>query len=662
MKKLFTIDDFIIALISAVGYGFCFEVPKILGYPEWVGIAVCLVVGMTIEGAVQKLIFSEKIQSKFSYKLTAFATLILISGIALHFATNVIGISITDYVEEQFQFVIVPPIIFFLFNLAVRWYRIKKIRERYGDGSEGFLVDDAFKQSDFEQMNRQNKLIEGKYDKKCAVKTKNGVFVGRKEKNMIFFTGVPYAKPPIGELRWKAPEPLPESNEVFEAQYFGASAIQVDYDGSFLKNHRQSEDCLTLNICVGVKKSKQHKPVVVLFHHGDFSYGGSANPLLHGENFIKLYPDAIGVSFNYRLGILGFMDFSEIPGGEKYPDTLNLGLLDQIAALRWIKENISAFGGDPEKITVMGFEAGAVSISMLTTSKQAQGLFKKAFIFYGNPLMSYQTPEVSKKLAQKLLQETSTTSMEELLQLPAEKLKEVQEKLVMELSFGPTRDDKMFPYDIFAAYRAGIASDVEFIIGIPSNERQIYKSFVGSEKYELFIDQELEDIFVFLNEFYPDSVEDVKNYIKAQSEKMPLLEVKAKLYEYFNALGTYFNAKNLANSGNKVHLLYWNVKPLIENLGSGTVDVMATFLGSLKAVQIYGNVLQQDIAETLQKLFKKFESGEEIRLFNNEIKGMKAIDWKEFPNALIVSEKEFKCEKITKKLTDIKSLLEFIED
>ena len=87
-------------------------------------------------------------------------------------------------------------------------------------------------------------------------------------------------------------------------------------------------------------------PVIVLFYHGDFAYGGSADPLMDGSNLIRSCPDVVGVSFNFRLGLFGFIDFSEIPGGEAYPDALNLGLLDQIAALRWIRENIAAFGGD----------------------------------------------------------------------------------------------------------------------------------------------------------------------------------------------------------------------------------------------------------------------------------------------------------------------------
>ena len=659
MRKIFTIDDLFIALVAAVGYGFTFEVPKNLGYPEWLCAVICIVVGFALEGLEHKIVFSETIQKKPAYRFTAFAVILFIFLTALNNIPEYMGETMLEYVMVQYQFVIIPPLLVFAFNVALRQYRIKKIRERYGDGSKGFVFDDLLKKIELDKINRQNQPIHGAFDTNLAVKTKNGVFVGFKEKDTIFFTGIPYAKPPVGELRWKAPEPLPESEEVFEAKYLGASAIQVDYDGSPLKHHRQSEDCLTINICIESKKTTRKKPVIVIFHHGDFSYGSSADPLLSGDNFTKVYPDTVGVTFNYRIGIFGFIDFSEVPGGEDYPDALNLGLLDQIAALRWIKENISAFGGDPEQITVTGFESGAISVSLLAASKQAKGLFQKVFTFYGCPLEAFDTPEPSRNLAKKLLQETSTTTMEELMQLSAERLKEASQKLTLNFSV-PTCDGKLIPLDVCAAYREGAASGIEFIIGIPHNERQIYKSSVGNQKYEDFVEKEVQYVLAYLDAAYPAGAKAVREYIDEQSATIPVLEAKSNIYEQCNALITYLCAQKLAEGGNKVHLLYWNVKPLIENLGSGTVDVLATFLGDREAAQIYGNVLNKDIAGTLQKLFRKFKSGDEMRLFNNEIKGISAIDWKEFPNALIVSEKAFKCEPIADKLTEVKCLQELL--
>ena len=399
MKKLFTVDDFIVAGISGIGYGLGFEIPKILGYEEWQCVVICLVVGFALDKLARAAVFSKAVQSSTANRIIVFLAYIII-GTAIQYAfISWKEISIDDYAMQGYAYLVVPAILGFLFSMVKRWYIVRKIRKRYSDGSDGFIFDELFEKKEFlSELNRQNQKINGAFDTKIAVKTKSGVFVGDKNKNSLFFCGIPYAKPPVGKLRWKAPEPLPESDEVFEAKYLGASAIQVDYEGSPLKYFRQSEDCLYLNICVGSKKTTKKKPVAVIFHHGDFSYGGSSDPILYGRNTTKIYPDFVFVTFNYRLGILGFIDFSEVPGGENYPDALNLGLLDQIAALKWIKENISAFGGDPENITVMGFESGALSIFLLAACEQARGLFQKAFVFNGSPFSAYETPEISKEL------------------------------------------------------------------------------------------------------------------------------------------------------------------------------------------------------------------------------------------------------------------------
>lgn len=168
-----------------------------------------------------------------------------------------------------------------------------------------------------------------------------------------------------------------------------------------MKHHRQSEDCLTLNIDFKNLNTDKKKTVVVLFHRGDFSYG---------EGLAYAYSDIVAVSFNYCQGILGFIDFSDVPGGKDYLAAINPGLLDQIAALKRIKEKISAFGGDPNNITVAGFEAGAISISLLAVCKQAENLFQRAFIFSGCTENAYEISQFPKKTAQILLKETSTTA------------------------------------------------------------------------------------------------------------------------------------------------------------------------------------------------------------------------------------------------------------
>ena len=663
MKKLFTIDDLMIGFVMAIGYGLGFAIPKAMGWSDLESGVVCCVVGWPLQELATRILFSKTVQNKTSYRYMVFGVFFLLFLAAEYAAMSWMKLSASDYLLEQYLYIIGPPVLMFAFHMAVRWYRVRKIRKVYGDGSNGFVFDDALKDVDMDEVNRQNQPISGTYDTEYAVKTKTGIYVGAKEKDVVCYSGIPYAKPPVGERRWKAPEPLPESDAVFEAKYLGASAIQVEHEGSILKHHRQSEDCLTLNICTGSKKTDRKKPVIVLFHHGDFAYGGSADPLMDGSSFIRTHPDVVGVSFNHRLGLFGFIDFSEVPGGEAYPDALNLGLLDQIAALKWIKENIAAFGGDPDRITVIGFESGAISICLLAACEQAKGLFRKAFVFYGNPQGAFDTPEMSRTLAKKLLQETSTTTMEELLQLSTERLQEASQKLLRELYLsGPTRDGKLIPVDVLEAYRNGAADRIEFLIGVAKNERQVYKSVVGNQNYEEFISNELNAILRYLDVASVQDAQAIRTYIREQAETMPEVEAKAKVVEECSALGVYLSAKKLSEGGNKVYLLYWDVKPLLENLGSGTVDVAAAFLGNSEVAQAYGNVINADLSELLRGFLVKFMRGDAMRFYNNEIKGVSAIDWQKYPKALVVSDKEFRCEPIEDKLTEVKSLLRFIEE
>lgn len=143
---------------------------------------------------------------------------------------------------------------------------------------------------------------------------------------------------------------------------------------------------------------------------------------------------------------------------------------------------------------------------------------------------------------------------------------------------------------------------------------------------------------------------------------MSEVDAKAKVLEQWHALVMYLTATQLSAGGNKVNLIYWNVKPLTKNLGSGTVDVVSTLFGNIKTSRMYGNVLDPTITEILQAFLKKFINGAELKLYNNEIKGVKALNWQHFPDALVVSSKEFKCESIEDKLTEIPALLEFMKN
>ena len=654
MKKLFTIDDFMVAFISAMGYGFGYTIPMHLGWPQLACMVACFALGIALEELISKIVFSKTVQQKTVNRVFTYVVILLIFLIAEFVSMRLLGTSLMEDLEEEFAWVVGLPILGLVVNLCIRGYRVRKIRKLYGDGSEGYVFDVTDK--DIEEVNRQNRAIQGEYDSECAVRTRTGVYVGEKYKKTRIFMGIPYAKPPVGELRWKAPEPLPASEEVFEAKNFGASPIQVEHKGSIIRHHRQSEDCLTLNIAAGAGKTEAKKPVLVLFHHGDFTYGGAVDPLLYGGDYVNSHQDVVIVSFNYRLGIFGFIDFSEIPGGEACPDALNLGLLDQIAALKWIRENIAAFGGDPDQITVLGFESGATCICLLAASAQAKGLFQRAFVFNGSPESAYDTSDASRALAKALLKETNTSTMAELLQLDTETLKAAAQRLWMNMC-APTCDGKLIPKQVYEAYRNGAASCIEFIVGITGGGMQAYRSSVGGRNYEDAVNAAVDDMQGYMD---PSITGAVRAYIEAQTAASSELEAKSKLAAQYIALGVYRVAAKLSQGGSKVRLMYWDEKALIENLGSGTADVLATLLGNGEALQQYGSVMNADLSEPLQALLLKFVSGDALQLYRNEITGFDGLEWKAFPQALIVSDGKIMCDTIEDRITDVKELLDYM--
>ena len=142
---------------------------------------------------------------------------------------------------------------------------------------------------------------------------------------------------------------------------------------------------------------------------------------------------------------------------------------------------------------------------------------------------------------------------------------------------------------------------------------------------------------------------------------MPELDAEAKVYEQWSALCMYRSAFKLAAGGNRVHVMIWDVKPLLENLGSGTVDVASAFFGNSETSQLYGNVMDADLSEIMQSFLKKFICGDSLRLYHNEIKGVNELEWKRYPKALIISNDKLVCEPFAERVTEIKSLVEFMQ-
>ncbi len=205
-----------------------------------------------------------------------------------------------------------------------------------------------------------------------------GIMRGEVDRGMRMFRGIPYAEPPVGNLRWKPPEPKAQWSGVKEAVEFGAACIQPDGRNSKSVYARDigemSEDCLTLN--VWAPEDIENAPVFVWVHGGAFWSGGSSEPLYDGTHLAE--QGMIVVTINYRVGALGYLAHPELSAESPRGVSGNYGLLDQVEALRWVRSNIGAFGGDPSNVTIAGESAGALSVIYLMASPDARGLFSKA--------------------------------------------------------------------------------------------------------------------------------------------------------------------------------------------------------------------------------------------------------------------------------------------
>ena len=193
------------------------------------------------------------------------------------------------------------------------------------------------------------------------------------------FKGIPYARPPLGELRWRPPQPPAPWDGVRPAHAFGPNAPQLPVIANSLYaggHEHQSEDCLTLNVWTGAEAADAREPVMVWFHYGAFQFGGSSLPLYDGEQLARA--GVVLVSVNHRLGRLGFLSHPELSAESPHGASGNYGIHDQIQALRWIAENVAAFGGDPDRVTIFGLSAGSMSVSLLMASPLARGLFHRA--------------------------------------------------------------------------------------------------------------------------------------------------------------------------------------------------------------------------------------------------------------------------------------------
>ena len=320
------------------------------------------------------------------------------------------------------------------------------------------------------------KVTDGHYDKSVAVKCVNGTFIGKKVDNTIVFRGIPYVgQQPVGSLRWKAPVDAVPGDGVYQAYYNAKAAPQPEVELSSV--YYQGEDCLYLNIWAPAKATAEKKPVIVWIHGGAYAYGGTVDPLYDFHNFVEENPDVIVVSVAYRLGVLGFLHLSHLPDGKDYPDAQNLGLMDQLKALKWVHENIAAFGGDPANVTLMGESAGGGSVTSLSLIKGSHQYFKKVIALSGNPGLSTST-ESAIAATNELLGALGCKTVADLQKIDAEKLVAVASEL-LPLRLAPERDGNLLPKNPWEAVAGGAVKDITYLHGVNKDEMNFFLVEMG---------------------------------------------------------------------------------------------------------------------------------------------------------------------------------------
>ncbi|MDB5447363.1 MAG: carboxylesterase, partial [Phenylobacterium sp.] len=312
-----------------------------------------------------------------------------------------------------------------------------------------------------------------------------GRLEGASDGSVDRFLGIPYASPPVGELRWRAPRRPAAWTGVRPAVSYGADCMQNAMPGMRWKPQPISEDCLYLNVWRPAQPAATPRPVMVWIHGGGFSTGSGAWPIYEGSNLAK--HGVVVVTINYRLNRFGFFAHPALMAQRTEEPVANYGLMDQVAALRWVHDNIAAFGGDPANVTIFGESAGGFAVNYLLTMPSARGLFAKAIVESGGgsanfrTMLGLDTPgsgptgpqpsaiEAGRAYAASLGVTDATPAA--LRAIPAAQI--LGSASMTDGGRGPVVDGKLIVEDPVEAFAAGRQARVPFIIGSNSFEASI---------------------------------------------------------------------------------------------------------------------------------------------------------------------------------------------
>jgi para-nitrobenzyl esterase len=338
------------------------------------------------------------------------------------------------------------------------------------------------------------------------VKTESGLLQGVADENVIVYKGIPFAAPPLGERRWKAPQPAAHWAGIRKADTFPPQCSQLGPPLPTMPAEPTSEDCLYLNLWAPVKHSHAKVPVIVFFYGGGFRRGSASTPFYASGGLPKA-TGIILVNVNYRVGPLGFLAHPELSAESSHHVSGNYALLDAIAGLQWVKRNVSAFGGDPARVTIFGHSAGSQLVSKLMISPPARGLFHAAIADSNADMGPMHTNEGmavlsdAEKAGVAFASSLGARSLAELRKIPAETITESTfEGLPGVYGTSPSLpivDGYVQPDDTYTLYTKGKQADVPLLLGYNEGEGEYFQAPITSsdytaavrKKYAAFADQ-----------------------------------------------------------------------------------------------------------------------------------------------------------------------------
>ncbi len=338
-----------------------------------------------------------------------------------------------------------------------------------------------------------------------VVATKSGKVSGTKTADgaITSFKGVPFGAPPVGDLRWKAPQPVTPWEGVRECTALGPSPMQGKpapfsmWSSEFLIPAEPiSEDCLYLNVWTGAQSSSEKRPVLVWIYGGGFNSGGSGCPIYDGEATAR--KGIIFVSINYRVGPFGFFAHPELTKESGYNASGNYGLLDQIAALKWVQQNIAAFGGDPGNVTIAGQSAGSMSVNCLVASPLTKGLFQRAIAQSGASFSRNQTSlAAAEKAGADAARALNAASLADL------RAKSSAEIMTLRARGGPIVDGYVLPEQVADIFAAGKQNPVDLLTGWNEDEGLMFGPVRKAAEFKEQIQRQYDDRAEKMLEFYP---------------------------------------------------------------------------------------------------------------------------------------------------------------